>query len=58
MVGLDFSQKQVQHAQMRAHARGLENLSFVHADMERMPLPDDQFDVVISNGAFCLAPNK
>ena len=41
VVGLDFSQKQVQHAQMRANARGLENLSFVHADMERMPLPEN-----------------
>ena len=26
--------------------------------MEKMPLPDATFDVVISNGAFCLAPNK
>ena len=26
--------------------------------MEKMPLPDSTFDVVISNGAFCLAPNK
>ena len=26
--------------------------------MEKMPLPDATFDVVISNGAFCLAPDK
>ena len=26
--------------------------------MEAMPLPDGMIDVVISNGAFCLAPNK
>ena len=26
--------------------------------MESIPLPDDMIDVVISNGAFCLAPNK
>jgi ubiquinone/menaquinone biosynthesis C-methylase UbiE len=26
--------------------------------MENIPLPDGIFDVVISNGAFCLAPNK
>lgn len=26
--------------------------------MERLPFEDNSFDVVISNGAFCLAPNK
>ena len=27
-------------------------------DMENIQLPDNMIDVVISNGAFCLAPNK
>lgn len=26
--------------------------------MEKMPLEDNSIDCVISNGAFCLAPNK
>lgn len=26
--------------------------------MEKMPLPDNSIDCVISNGAFCLAPSK
>ena len=26
--------------------------------MEKMSFGDNEFDVVISNGAFCLAPNK
>lgn len=26
--------------------------------MENIPIPDGIFDVVISNGAFCMAPNK
>ena len=33
-------------------------MKFVCADMENIPLPDEIIDVVISNGAFCLAPNK
>lgn len=33
-------------------------MKFICADMENIPLPDDMIDVVISNGAFCLAPSK
>ena len=33
-------------------------MRFVNADMETMPLEDASIDCVISNGAFCLAPNK
>jgi ubiquinone/menaquinone biosynthesis C-methylase UbiE len=47
----------VKHAEMRAVHRGL-NMKFVVADMEHNPLPDNSIDIVISNGAFCLAPNK
>lgn len=59
VTGLDISKKEVQHANRRAAARGLsERLDFVNADMEKMPFDDCSKDVVISNGAFCLAPNK
>jgi len=57
VIGLDISKGEVKHAQERATARGLD-MRFVCADMESIPLPDDMLDVVISNGAFCLAPNK
>jgi SAM-dependent methyltransferase len=58
VVGIDISAKEVKHAQARAKERGFYNLQFHTADMERIPLPDESVDVVISNGAFCLAPNK
>lgn len=58
VVGLDLSQKEVDHAGMRAEARGMVNAAFVQGDMEKMPFDDGTFDVIISNGAFCLAPNK
>lgn len=57
VIGLDISSKEVLHAQKRADDRGLD-IKFVNADMEEIPLPDGLIDVVISNGAFCLAPNK
>lgn len=59
VVGLDISKTEVKHAEARAAARGIpDSLKFVVADMEQNPLPDNSIDVVISNGAFCLAPNK
>jgi len=43
----------------RAKLRGIDDrVTFVNADMEHMPLEDSSIDCVISNGAFCLAPNK
>jgi arsenite methyltransferase len=57
VIGIDISQREVDHAQARAHARGLD-VRFAVADMDEIPLPDNCLDVVISNGAFCLAPNK
>lgn len=57
VIGLDISKNEVKHATERASVRGLD-MRFVTADMEDIPLPDSMLDVVISNGAFCLAPNK
>jgi len=59
VTGLDISKGEVVFATKRAKARGVENrVKFLTADMEKMPLEDNSFDIVISNGAFCLAPNK
>merc|ERR1712168_1056567 len=59
VVGLDISKGEVVHAPKRAKIRGVEEkVTFVNGDMGNVPLPDDSVDVVISNGAFCLAPDK
>jgi SAM-dependent methyltransferase len=59
VIGIDLSEKEVMHATKRATERGLENLKFSVEDMENMKrIPDGSIDVIISNGAFCLAPNK
>jgi len=57
VIGIDISSSEVAHAQKRARERGLD-LRFVTAEMENLPLPDESVDVVISNGAFCLVPDK
>lgn len=57
VVGIDISKKEIEHCQKRALERGL-NIKFLAADMEDIPLPENMIDVIVSNGAFCLAPNK
>ena len=57
VIGIDISEKETRHAQARSDERGLD-IRFAVADMEAIPLPAEMFDVCISNGAFCLAPNK
>eukprot|EP00466_Bigelowiella_natans_P017456 jgi/Bigna1/39614/e_gw1.33.125.1 len=59
VFGLDLSQEHVSQAQHRAEERGVGNIvRFVRGDMEHIPLPDSSVDCVISNGGFCLVPNK
>ena len=60
VVGVDLARREVEHASTRAEARGLNNVaSFCVGDLERLQLDgSDLFDVIISNGAFCLAGDK
>ena len=59
VTGIDIAAKEVRHASERAHARGLgDRVTFEVADLEKLPQPSESYDAVISNGAFCLAPDK
>jgi SAM-dependent methyltransferase len=68
VVGVDLAPSEVQHATKRAAARGyrIERLRFIHGDVEKLQdvlskhdvPPENSFDVCISNGAFCLVPDK
>jgi len=59
VVGIDISEKETKHALKQAREQNL-NAHFMVADMENMSkkIPSNSIDVIISNGAFCLAPNK
>ena len=69
VVGVDLAPSEVKHALTRGEARGYqvpERLNFLHGDVEKLPdvlakngvTPENNFDVCISNGAFCLVPDK
>jgi arsenite methyltransferase len=58
VVGVDLCPEMVEKARRNASLLGLNNAEFLHAGIEKLPLPDATVDVVISNGVFNLCPDK
>lgn len=57
--GVDFAEPTVQHARITAAQLGLaDRIQFHIGDAERIPLPDNTFDAVITECAFCTFPDK
>ena len=51
-IGLDASATMLERLTEHARAAGVENVSLIHGDMRRLPLPDASVDVVVSCYAF------
>jgi len=61
VLGIDMAHKEVQHATRRAQERGLESyVCFQQSTIEKLDniVDSNSFHVAISNGAFCLVPQK
>ena len=58
VTGLDFTDEMLEKANRNVKKLGYTNISFVKGDIENIPLPDDSYDVVISNCVLNLVPDK
>lgn len=58
VTGIDFTDAMLEKANKNIEKLGYKNVSFVKGDIEEMPLPDNQFDVIISNCVLNLVPDK
>lgn len=58
VIGVDLSIKEVTAAITKSSQRRLQNVDFRLGDIEDLPITTSSVDVVISNGGFCLVPNK
>jgi arsenite methyltransferase len=56
--GLDFTDAMLAKANENSKKLGYTNVKFVKGDIEEMPLPDNNFDVVVSNCVLNLVPDK
>lgn len=58
VTGLDFTDAMLAKATENAKKLGFTNVEFIKGDIEEMPLPDNQFDVIVSNCVLNLVPDK
>jgi SAM-dependent methyltransferase len=58
VVGVDFTDAQVDKATSLAESESIANVEFVTAGIDDLPFEDASFDVVISNGVVNLSPVK
>jgi len=58
VVGIDLAGGEVLSALERCNKRGLRNVDFRLGDIENPPFEDNSVDAVLSNGGFCLVPDK
>ena len=58
VVGVEMSSEMVERARQNLSYTNLKNASFRECSAEDLPLPDKDFDVVISSGVFNLIPDK
>lgn len=58
VVGVDMTPEMIGRAEDNARRLGLHNVSFVHGEIEALPLPDAFADVILSNCVINLSPDK
>lgn len=57
-IGIDMTPEMLARARANAGRQGLENVEFLEATIDNLPLPDASVDCVISNCVINLAPDK
>jgi arsenite methyltransferase len=58
VTGIDMTAEMLEKARAAAAELGLDNVTFLEGEVERLPFADESFDVVISNGVIDLVPDK
>ena len=57
-VGIDLIPEMLKRAEENLKLAEIDNVKFEESSAEKLLFPDESFDVVISNGAFNLVPDK
>lgn len=58
VIGVDMTREMISRARGNAKKYGYKNVEFRLGDIEKLPIPDNSIDVIISNCVINLAPDK
>ncbi|MDO9565856.1 MAG: arsenite methyltransferase [Candidatus Desulfaltia sp.] len=58
VIGVDMTQEMIKKAKKNADKMGVGNVEFRLGEIEKLPVPDNSVDVVLSNCVINLSPNK
>ncbi len=58
VTGIDFTDEMLKKADENVRKLGHTNVEFIKGDIEEMPMPNNQYDVVLSNCVLNLVPDK
>jgi len=58
VTGIDFTDAMTEKARANNVKTGYTNVEFIQGDIEEMPLPDNSYDVIVSNCVLNLVPDK
>jgi arsenite methyltransferase len=58
VISIDFSEAMLDRARQAAANARINNIEFLHADAEAMPIPDEAIDIALLNGIFNLNPAR
>ena len=58
VTGIDMTREMLAKARVAAAEMKVTNVGFIESEAERLPFPDERFDVIISNGVIDLIPDK
>jgi arsenite methyltransferase len=58
VIGIDFTAEQLEKARILASEAGFDQVEFREGRIESLPVEDESFDCVISNGVINLSPEK
>lgn len=58
VIGVDMTGEMVERAKLNAKKQGIENIEFILADIENLPIENDSVDIIITNCVINLTPDK
>jgi len=58
VIGIDMTEEMIEKAKLNAEKLGVKNVEFILSEIEKMPIPDNSVDIIITNCVVNLTPDK